>query len=107
MYPDFKKFTLMDEENISIASDNSSNMDNKGMEAEEILKNRGHYYPMPRPYTNENVIESMKEYSSLQIKEVISEIEKRILHGLEQHNQTYNLAIKDCIEILNSKINGK
>jgi hypothetical protein len=77
------------------------------MKAEELLKQKGHYYPMPKPFTKGDVIKSMEEYSSLQIKEVIEEIEgKKIMSDDSEEGKKIRLGIKLCISILNSKLNG-
>jgi hypothetical protein len=79
------------------------------MKAEELLKQKGHYYPMPKPFTKGDVIKSMEEYSSLQIKEVIEEIEKSddsvFTNGEPTHfGKGVKTGKKIAIEILKSKI---
>jgi hypothetical protein len=36
---------------------------------EDYLKRKGHSHPMPRPFTYENVKESLEEYAQLAVKE--------------------------------------
>ena len=80
-------------------------MDNKGMKAEEMLtRGKGNFINCT---DYDDAIKAMKEYSSLQIKEAIEEIEKNFEWATGEEEVFVRTAYKQCIEILNSKINGK
>jgi hypothetical protein len=75
---------------------------------EDTLKRRGHYHPMPRPYTNENVIEAMQEYSSLVLQECIKEMESYKKSMFPNPDILFQREIgqDDMISILKKRIEG-
>jgi hypothetical protein len=53
--------------------------------AEQVLKQKGFYFVMPRPYTNENVIGVMQEFANLKQIELLQEM----VNGLQEYKDFY------------------
>jgi hypothetical protein len=73
--------------------------------AEQVLKQKGFYFVMPRPYTNENVMEVMEEFSRLREIELIEEMAKELYKRNHPDNEIqFNKGISLCISILQTRI---